>query len=48
MNWFSTESDREANVAALLDEMKATAAEMRSLIIGMPPLDLLGISTRSY
>lgn len=42
MTSLTIEQKRKAAVAALMKEMEATAADMRALIVSMPPEDLLG------
>ena len=42
MNSTVTEQDRTKVVASLLKDMEETAANIRALILGMPPQDLLG------
>jgi hypothetical protein len=42
MTSLTIEQERKAAVAALIKEMEATAADMRALIVSMPPEDLLG------
>jgi hypothetical protein len=38
----SINREKSANTASFLNDMKATSARMRELIVAMPPLDLLG------
>lgn len=42
MTQLTTEQKRKEAVAILLNDMETTAANMRVLIVGMPPEDLLG------
>lgn len=42
MTPLTIEKKRKAAVATLMKEMEATAADMRALIVSMPPKDLLG------
>lgn len=42
MTALTNEQERKAAVAALIKEMEATAADMRALIVSMPPEDILG------